>query len=122
MTPHIAHIDPQTTLLTNRSSRRMDPPPPKGLDDLLLGALPGAVVALLLLALLLFFSSVVSDGVRRGEQLRNQLVQVSGQCDAESAHLQALDCTYSDKPAPQRSAQPPVTSETAVAGLLRQQN
>ena len=118
MITRTAHLDSKTAQAADRASWRMDPPPPKGLDDLLQGALPGAVVALLLLVLLLAFSSVVRDGVRRGEQLRNQPAQVTGPCDALLAQSQALGCTDSVKPAPQRRAQRPAASETAVAGLL----
>lgn len=118
MITRTAHLDSKTAHAADRASWRMDPPPPKGLDDLLQGALPGAVVALLLLVLLLAFSSVVRDGVRRGEQFRNQPAQVTGPCDGLLAQSQALGCTDRVKPAPQRRTQRPAASETAVAGLL----
>lgn len=77
----------------DRSPWRMDPPPPTGLPDLLLGAWPGAVVAMALLGLLLAFGSVVSDGVRRGEQLRSQMASADWRCDAVGPQPTSLSCT-----------------------------
>lgn len=93
MSTRTAHAHLPSAKATDRSPWRMDPPPPTGLLDLLLGAWPGALVALALLGLLLAFGSVVSDGVRRGEQLRNQMASADWRCDAVGPHPTSLSCT-----------------------------
>ena len=93
MTTPTAQADLQTVRAVDRADWRMDPPPPGDLLDLLHGAWPGALVAMLLLALLLGFGSVVSDGVRRGEQLRHQMASADWRCDAVGPHPTSLSCT-----------------------------
>ena len=93
MITRTAQTDLQPHQAADRSPWRMDPPPPTGLQDLLLGAWPGALVAMVLLGLLLAFSSVVRDGVRRGEQLRSQMAAADWRCDAVGPQASSLSCT-----------------------------
>lgn len=121
MTTHTAPADPPTAGAVDRANWRMDPPPPSDLLDLLHGAWPGALVAMLLLGLLLAFGSVVSDGVRRGEQLRQLAGSTSSRCDAQDSQTLALHCAVGDKPDQLRNSRMPVITGAANTRLLVQQ-